>query len=175
MEAARSEGILENNGHPEGLLAPPGIEHIVKDPKQPMTVYLFIRREGELDPEDRHWTVLWVLPRSDAKPGQVVVRILEIVREINHPHLTNWGPLARIRRAESMEKALIAIGELSFAERQALEKIAKNTPVYRPNGVYNCQHWVIDVLSQAIHDIPSFGRTSIEEILRVNGRPGLLW
>ncbi|EJT97528.1 hypothetical protein DACRYDRAFT_111577 [Dacryopinax primogenitus] len=175
MEAARSGGILENYGHPEDLPAPPGIEHLVKDPSERITVYLFVRQESELEPEARHWAVLWILPWSYAEPGQVVVRILEIVREVLRPHLTNWGPLTRIRRADSMEKALIAIGELSFAERQALEKIAKNTPVYRPNGVYNCQHWVIDVLSQAIHDGLPFDRTPIEEILRVNGRPDLLW
>ncbi|EJT97524.1 hypothetical protein DACRYDRAFT_119218 [Dacryopinax primogenitus] len=177
MEAARSQGILPNNGLPEDRLPPPNNDHLAPELDVIMPVYLFIGKGEQQEPTYRHWSLVWVLPWRLQRPpsGYAAVRTLELTQEFPALHLTNWGPLTRTRYVQSLQMGLIPLGKLSFAERQLLEQIAKNTPVYRPNGIYNCQHWVIDVISKGIHDGLPFDRTPIEEILRVNGRPDLLW
>jgi len=39
---------------------------------------------------------------------------------------------------------------MSLGERKALEAIALITEVYEPNGAWNCQDWVIEVLRKAV-------------------------
>jgi len=39
---------------------------------------------------------------------------------------------------------------MSLGQRKALEKIALSTEVYEPNGAWNCQDWVIEVLRKAV-------------------------
>jgi hypothetical protein len=38
---------------------------------------------------------------------------------------------------------------MNLGQRKALEEIASTTEVYEPNGLWNCQDWVAEVLRKA--------------------------
>jgi len=110
-------------------------------------VELFVNRAY---PEQRgqHWAISWTV--GDLPPRHKVQRILHIVTEIGCNHYTNWGPVTRTY--DPLELAAIPIAQLTPAQRVALEGIAVRTEVCVPNGEWNCQDWVIEVLARAVED-----------------------
>lgn len=128
-------------------MGPVGIEHLYRDPDLPLPVELLINRAY---PEQRgqHWAISWTV--GNLPPRHKVQRILHIVTEIGCKHFTNWGPLTRT--FDPLELAVVPIAELTRAQRVALEEIAARTEVCVPNGEWNCQDWVIEVLASAVED-----------------------
>ncbi|KAJ7292929.1 hypothetical protein C8J57DRAFT_10660 [Mycena rebaudengoi] len=80
------------------------------------------------------------------------MRRLQIVKEFGFSHLTNWGPMTKsMGSARTLANSdITTIANLSLEDRQRLEHIASRTQVYEPNGIWNCQDWVKDVLRQAV-------------------------
>ncbi|KAJ6586520.1 hypothetical protein DFH09DRAFT_1308537 [Mycena vulgaris] len=137
---------MENMGRPlDGRLGPVGIEHLHKDPDLPLAVELLINRTYP-DLRGQHWTISWTV--GNLPPRHKVQRVLHIVREIGCDHYTNWGPLTR--SFNPLEYASVPIAELTLAQRRTLEGIAARTEVCVPNGEWNCQDWVIEVLECAV-------------------------
>ncbi|KAJ6578186.1 hypothetical protein B0H19DRAFT_1062721 [Mycena capillaripes] len=139
---------MENMGRPlDGRMGPVGIEHLYRDPDSSLPVELLINRTY---PERRgqHWAISWIV--GTLPPRHKVQRILHIVTEIGRNHYTNWGPVTRT--FDPLELAAVPIAELTHVQRVALEKIAAQTDVYIPNGQWNCQDWVVDVLAHAVED-----------------------
>lgn len=128
-----------------GRLGPVGIEHLYRDPDLELPVELLINRSC---PELRgqHWAISWTV--GDLPPTHKVQRILHIVAEVGCKQYTNWGPVTR--SFNPLELAAVPIAQLTLAQRRALESIAAQTQVCVPNGVWNCQDWVIEVLGRAV-------------------------
>jgi hypothetical protein len=137
--------IMPNKGRPSGRLSPVGIDHIYKDPNTMLPVELLIIND-HVDPRSRHWSISWTVGQSPA--GDYVQRVLHIVREVGYNHYTNWGPCTRVMRAD--DATVVCITEMGKADRLALEDIARETNVFIPNGLWNCQDWVMEVLKKAV-------------------------
>ncbi|KAJ6514344.1 hypothetical protein C8R47DRAFT_1033148 [Mycena vitilis] len=137
---------MENMGRPrDGRRGPVGIEFSFPDPDTTLPVELLINRAY---PEQRgqHWAISWTV--GDIPPHHKVHRVLHIVREIGCDHYTNWGPITRSFDPRDYEA--VPVAELTLTQRVVLEQIAAKTEVCVPNGEWNCQDWVREVLAKAV-------------------------
>jgi hypothetical protein len=138
-------------GRPPGRISPVGIEHIYRDPDIDLPVDLLVAK-AHPDPRGRHWSISWRVGKSTPSPGdesvEHVQRVLHVVQELGFKYYTNWGPKTRFFDPTSF--TAIPIATMSLGKRKALEEISLDTEVYEPNGVWNCQDWVIEVLRKAV-------------------------
>jgi hypothetical protein len=137
---------LPNNGIEPTMLEPQGIDHLYPDPDRSIQVYLVVVPSCSSDPTDYHWMVDWIVFENG---GTVIVRHLQIVRELGCDHLTNWGPITVTATGDITKRFIL--GELTRSQRKDLERIAQNNPVMVPNGRWNCQHWTADLLKKAVN------------------------
>jgi len=66
------------------------------------------------------------------------------VREVGFDYYTNWALKQGFFDPTSLKAFPIAT--MNLKERKVLEDIASTTEVFEPNGIWNCQDWVIEVL-----------------------------
>jgi hypothetical protein len=137
-------------GRPVGRISPVGIEHIYRDPDIDLPVDLLVNGNHP-NTRGRHWSISWRVgkPSADAEEEspEYVQRVLHVVREVGFDYYTNWGPKTRFFDPTSF--AAIPIATMNLGQRKALEEIASTTEVYEPNGLWNCQDWVAEVLRKA--------------------------
>ena len=134
---------------------PPGVDHIFRDEDSPRSVGLVVwdMENSSIPPNSRHWAITWQV--GVASTGDRVHRRLAITRERGPDgqldHLTNWGPKTHMMSMQSeSDTTFIPIATLTYTQRQWLEGIAAEEPVLKPNGWWNCQHWVVSVLVKCI-------------------------
>jgi hypothetical protein len=154
MSASETQWIVKPNmGRPPGRISPVAIDHIYRDPDIDLLVYLLVNSDHP-DARGRHWSISWQVGELDESSGtdspriHRVERVLHIVREVGLEYYTNWGPITRF--FETTHFNAIPIATISLLNRKALEEIASSTEVYEPNGAWNCQDWVVEVLRKAI-------------------------
>jgi len=71
------------------------------------------------------------------------------------PGYVYWGPITQAHDF-SRECRLVPMAGLGRGKRAALERIANGVGVIRPNGWWNGQNWVVEVLERAVeHDLIS--------------------
>ncbi|KAJ6618171.1 hypothetical protein B0H10DRAFT_1795970, partial [Mycena sp. CBHHK59/15] len=128
-------------------LGPVDVKHLFRDPDSPLIMELLINRQHK-DLRGQHWALSWTV--GDLPPKHKVQRILHVVTEVGYKHYTNWGPVTRT--FDPMDMDNVPVATLTLTQRQALEAIAAQTPVYVPNGEWNCQDWIIEVLRQAVEE-----------------------
>lgn len=148
--------ILPNMGR-DGLEEPPSVDFLYQDPKDealPVEILVWDVNSNEIQPGDRHWAISWTVGQSEEASHLMVRRLLQIVRENRQDgggpldYLTNWGPVTRTDDDETANAVCYRFAILSYHQRKQLETIAASQPVVKPNGWWNCQHWVRDVLTQ---------------------------
>jgi hypothetical protein len=100
-------------------------------------------------PRERTWALCW-------SPANGVVRILGTVRAAPEKEsYVYWGPVTQAYDF-SRECRLIPVANLGRGKRAALERVANSVGVMRPNGWWNGQNWVVEVLKRAVeHDLIS--------------------
>jgi hypothetical protein len=98
--------------------------------------------------QEFHWSISWTVGKLSNT--QWVQTVLHVVREVGYAHYTNWGPKTTF--FEPAIREAIPIATLTHTHRQALQRIASSTEVYFPNGRWNCQDRVIEVLRQAVDE-----------------------
>jgi hypothetical protein len=156
---------LENFGRPEWV----GPVSLFKynDPNETLVVYLtVIRATPRLSytptSHDQHWMFTWYIGRNSE--GQDVVRVAQIVQEIGRDHLTNWGAITVIERADIITNGVkLPLAQMTLAQRQAFETISNGMRVRRPDGEWNCQDWCKSVLKSSVEN----GLVTQEEVDRV--------
>src|SRR5258707_10579534 len=136
---------LPNNGIELSMDEPQGIDHLYPDPNDSLPIRLIVVSSPSSDPTDNHWMVVWTVSDDE----EIIVRRLQIVREIGYDHLTNWGAIT-VTAGDIRNSPRFALGELLLSQRKKLEGIAQGTPVMMPNGEWNCQHWIADLLDRAV-------------------------
>ncbi|KAF8074832.1 hypothetical protein FPV67DRAFT_1575000 [Lyophyllum atratum] len=144
-------------GRDSSIREPPGVEHLYPDEDSPRIVMLVVSSMGNESvlPSHRHWAIAWRV--GTASTNDHVHRQLEVTRERGPygplDHLTNWGPKTRIAGPQAdTDATFIPIATLSYAQRQWLERVAAAEQVLKPNGWWNCQHWVVSVLVKCIQE-----------------------
>ncbi|KDQ10956.1 hypothetical protein BOTBODRAFT_468965 [Botryobasidium botryosum FD-172 SS1] len=139
---------LDNFGRPSGVLPPIDISWIHPDNEDVVKeVDLMVGSGIPGPPRHYHWKLSWLVATTE---DGLVHRRIEIVREIERDHLTNWGPYTKIGPVISANTHLHTIGALNLSQRRELERIAEQEPVRVPNGEWNCQDWIISVLQKAV-------------------------
>ncbi|KAA1470861.1 hypothetical protein DENSPDRAFT_880032 [Dentipellis sp. KUC8613] len=101
-----------------------------------------------------------------------VARVLEVRREDGREHCTFWGPVTRCmplacalprpaHPALSLPAStnahhhpnagarFVPVARLTLAQRRMLEKLAGAVRIMKPNGWWNGQNWVVEVLKAA--------------------------
>jgi hypothetical protein len=146
-------------GRPSFVREPPGVEHIYPDPQdRSLPVMLAVWKKVGIPPQKRHWAIVWQV--GTASTGDSVHRMLAIVRERGPTglldYLTNWGPKTRIAGPDLQNTGETVIyyplETLTYAQRQALEKIGAAEVVHEPDGKWSCQTWVESVLDKGMED-----------------------
>lgn len=66
-------------------------------------------------------------------------------------HFLYLGPLTQTVLPSPLHHTF-PLAMLSSSSRAAVERIAADTPVFAPNGVWNCQDWVVTVLEQCVRE-----------------------
>jgi hypothetical protein len=128
------------------------VDHLYPDAQgKSLSVMLVVWKTEHVLPQNRHWAIAWQVGAASNKDP--VHRMLAIVRERGPTgplgYLTNWGPKTRIAGVRTKEDAVFySLAMLTYAQRQALEKISAEEVVHEPDGQWSCQTWVVSVLHQ---------------------------
>ncbi|KAK0500805.1 hypothetical protein EDD18DRAFT_1348222 [Armillaria luteobubalina] len=145
--------ILPNEmGRPFGRLPPIDLSYWSPDPDAEVPVHIMVTRiSGFTDLRDLHWKLVWVVNvTEDDGDVQIYHRRLEVVQEIGCNHLTNWGAVTQVETASSKRfNPRNVVATMTLAQRKELERLAAGVRVEEPNGVWNCQDWIVTVLQQA--------------------------
>ncbi|KAI0026719.1 hypothetical protein K488DRAFT_92003 [Vararia minispora EC-137] len=82
-----------------------------------------------------------------------VARVLQAARAPARDHFTFWGALTRAWTREDMHGARwVLLALLDRPHRRALEHLADNVRLMKPNGWWNGQNWVVALLNAAVED-----------------------
>lgn len=139
---------LEDMGIPTSAIPPPDLSLLYRDSPEDKDVRLVVWFDKP-EPADRRWGIGWTV--GWAPSGAEVLRLLHLMQEPNFNGLTNWGPLTRpLSEEDARLTKRFPIARLSLDARQRLERIAAKTQVQAPDGQYGSQHWVVEVLKQAV-------------------------
>lgn len=146
---------LPNFGRPKGMPPRMGVIKPQDDPKAILPVTLTVcpaiqyRTGARQTSRNCHWMLCWNVGITGT--GHIAQRRLHVHHERDIPHLTNWGPMTdAVTHKEQGAMVVIPLKTMTYAERQALEKIAINALVKVPNGQWNNQDWCIEVLEEAV-------------------------
>ncbi|KAI0262105.1 hypothetical protein BC834DRAFT_845270 [Gloeopeniophorella convolvens] len=98
-------------------------------------------------PRERAWALCWA-------PAAGATRVLGTVRAApDRDSFVYWGPMTLAGDAARERGArLVPVASLSRGKRAALERIAQSVGVMRPNGWWNGQNWVVEVLKRAVEE-----------------------
>jgi hypothetical protein len=138
--------ILPNFGRPYGAIGPVGVDHNYRDSNETKEITLLVYPSSTGVRKDDHWMIYWEVGMYGRMP---VHRRLHLVQETGMLHLTNWGPVTQIAGNATHEAKRYRLGHLTLRQRGTLERIARETQVYAPNGDWNCQNWVFAVIYAA--------------------------
>lgn len=146
---------LPNNGQTKLVRRPVDLDHVYHDPDTDLPILLIATRAvpltgpaaTKLEPRNTHWKLAWAVGTNSL--GLEVQRQVHIIHDLGVDHLTNWGAITKI--SEGHTKA-VEVATKSLDVRRRLEGIALNTPVRRPDGMWNCQDWIITVLEASEKD-----------------------
>lgn len=126
---------------------PIDLDHIFKDKDDILPVFLQATRAGTSNAKENHWIIAWQVGSAD---GCEVHRRVHVVKEVDIPHLTNWGAITKATTLDIASSSVeIPLAKLNLSQRKKLEEIGNATPVYDCDGVWNCQDWVITVFEAA--------------------------
>jgi len=153
-----------NHGIPPPHEFPPyNIQNQHPDPSQPLRVDLRVFRIVNWGtPRDWHWQLVWKVGQ-DRDSTVPAIRVLQINQEGIEREFVFWGPRTIFEDDKSEKAPRVSIGVLELNQRKRLEEIANDVPVLGPKqgvswedvakeGGWNCQDWLIDVLTRAQAD-----------------------
>ncbi|CDO68392.1 hypothetical protein BN946_scf184815.g39 [Trametes cinnabarina] len=120
------------------------------DPNTNLTVYLLVappQRNTVFDPRGLHWSLSWEVRQNVWRHVNVLTH-----RQPNqpspNPRYIYFGPLTKTGGDGTLQTVKIIVGNMSLAMRQRIEALAWSVPVMYPNGQWNCQDWLIDLLGR---------------------------
>ncbi|KAI9451824.1 hypothetical protein BJY52DRAFT_1190733 [Lactarius psammicola] len=136
-----------HNGVQPGMKPPPSLPAgAFPEPDGPRVVHVVVSGYPAPTrplPRERTWALCW-------SPANGVVRILGTVRAAagqGEPRVL--GPITQ-QSEFPRECRLVPVASMGRGKRAALERIANGVGVMRPNGWWNGQNWVVEVLKRAV-------------------------
>ncbi|KAI0711517.1 hypothetical protein C8Q76DRAFT_61293 [Earliella scabrosa] len=143
-------------------LAPPSNDHLYREVNEPREVFILVygpRQLHNVRARDLHWSIYWEVSGGGGKlihlvqedepifvlPGQARGATIIPTRR-----LVYWGPQTRSPGNATHGARRISLGVMSLAHRQEIERIAWKVLVHKPDGQWNCQHWIINLLYKMV-------------------------
>ncbi|TFK53998.1 hypothetical protein OE88DRAFT_1140594 [Heliocybe sulcata] len=147
----------------QGRMAPDGITPlrfrqdmawVCPDNHGDLPPYILIRRSSDPThtPRDLHWMIVWAIKRDED-----VWRVIHVVQEravgaeIANDYLSNPHPRTHFLQPDTVTQGrLVGLATLTRPQRQLVEQIVCEHPVRAPDGRWNCQDFIEEVLERAI-------------------------
>ncbi|KAI0360324.1 hypothetical protein OH77DRAFT_1418213 [Trametes cingulata] len=99
-----------------------------------------------LTPRDLHWSLAWQIKGTAAWRQIHVLQEKMIDGPPPQPRYVYWGALTKSAGPTDSVATKHSLGIFSLADRQKIEDLAWKTPVMIPDGTWNCQDWLLDLL-----------------------------
>lgn len=105
-------------------------------------------------PRDLHWSIAWQIRDTGAwRQVHVVEEKIEVAREQRPLQLyVYWGPLTKSSGPTDGVAKRYSLGVFPLAQRLQIEELARQVPVMVPDGTWNCQDWILDLLSRMVSE-----------------------
>ncbi|KAI0336633.1 hypothetical protein GY45DRAFT_1315217 [Cubamyces sp. BRFM 1775] len=129
---------------------PINLDWTAKDPDVDLPVYIIVsapRDNGPHDPRGLHWRLVWQVARDRWRNVHIVEHRDDRQRAPN-PRYVYWGALTQSSDPSASKSTKVLVGMMSLAMRQSIERLALEVPVMWPDGTWNCQNWILDLLTR---------------------------
>lgn len=103
-----------------------------------------------MTPRDLHWSLAWPIS------GTAAWRQIHVVTESMsdgpppQPRYVYWGAMTKSAGPVDSVATRQSVGVFSLADRLRIEGLARDTPVMVPDGTWNCQDWLLDLLQRIV-------------------------
>ncbi len=149
-----AEWLREQGRYGLNRLPPPSVDHVYQDTKVDREVFILVYAPTEMGygHRDLHWSLAWNVSGGALRHIHVIT---EPDGEDNHGipthRLVYWGPITKTPPRPGSATTLaqrVPLGTMDYEKRQAIERISWETPVHVPDGQWNCQSWIADLLNR---------------------------
>ncbi|KAI0707568.1 hypothetical protein C8T65DRAFT_808940 [Cerioporus squamosus] len=139
-----------------GLRNPPPISngHLARDTNvdREVVVMVFPPIPGLIrTPRDAHWSLSWRVDAGGWKHLHVVTLDTSYDPRLRKRYVY-WGPETKTVGEAKRGAQHVSLGYMSPAVRRRIEALAWTVGVAKPNGDWNCQNWIIDLLCKICQD-----------------------
>ncbi|KAI0707551.1 hypothetical protein C8T65DRAFT_718587 [Cerioporus squamosus] len=153
---APAEYLPEQGRYGLRILPPPNNDHLAKDTDVERNVVVLVyplqRRPGYTPTSrDLHWSVSWRVDKGGWKHLHVIAENTSYDPQLPRRYVY-WGPITKTAGHATSGAVEVLLGSMSLAVRRRIEQIAWSVQVAKPNGQWNCQNWVIDLLCKICQD-----------------------
>ncbi|RPD52408.1 hypothetical protein L226DRAFT_496274 [Lentinus tigrinus ALCF2SS1-7] len=148
---------LPEQGRKGIRILPPGSnDHLAPDTDVYRKIVILVYPPLALRPgvtptaRDLHWSLSWRV-----KDGWRHIHI-NAENTSYDPQLPRryvyWGPITKSSGYATSGAKEVPLGYMSLAMRRRIEQLAWSVQVARPNGQWNCQNWIVDLLCKMHQD-----------------------
>ncbi|KAL7283972.1 hypothetical protein ACG7TL_001244 [Trametes sanguinea] len=151
MGEGTSEVPMPEQGRANSTGLPPiDMSWCFPDPDTSLTVYVLVSAPIDVtkfDPRDLHWSLSW-----EVQPN--VWRHINVLyhersdQPAPNPRLVFWGPLTKMGDIAISGERRVPVAVMTREMRKRIEELAWTVPVIYPNGQWNCQNWLVDLLGR---------------------------
>ncbi|TFK80585.1 hypothetical protein K466DRAFT_605213 [Polyporus arcularius HHB13444] len=141
-----------------GIRIPPPLnnDHLAKDTDEERNVVVMVypprRAPGYVpNPRDLHWSLSWRVDKGGWKHLHVTAEDTGYDPRLPRRYVY-WGPITKSAGNATSGAVEVPLGRMSLAVRRRIEQLAWGVQVAKPNGQWNCQNWVLDLLCKIYWD-----------------------
>ncbi|KAI0765205.1 hypothetical protein C8Q74DRAFT_1371053 [Fomes fomentarius] len=132
---------------------PPSIDHLHPDINDSREVYILVYGPTErgLRASELHWSLAWYVREGAVRHIHIVSE--RVGSDSRGRRLVYWGPVTKSPPKPGSATVMarkISLGPMTFQMRQAVETLSWQIPVQVPDGRWNCQLWIIDLLNKMV-------------------------
>ncbi|KAI0315312.1 hypothetical protein OF83DRAFT_1132613 [Amylostereum chailletii] len=135
-----------------------------RDPDKALSVYLCVHpAEGfaiNLTQRDLHWSIGWhIMDEIQPGPQPMLRQVWRQIHVVTHnrdydpppqPRLVFWGTITSIVGQRTTNAEHLELGIMTLQTRSQIEALALQVPVMAPDGTWNCQDFLKDLLQKMV-------------------------
>ncbi|OSD02660.1 hypothetical protein PYCCODRAFT_1435312 [Trametes coccinea BRFM310] len=120
------------------------------DPDISLPVYILVSPpvdSTKFDPHGLHWSLSWEVKKDVWRHVNIITH-MQPNQPPPNPRYVYFGALTKSIASDTPMERRILIGKMTLAMRREIEALAWTVPVMWPNGQWNCQDWLLDLLAR---------------------------
>ncbi len=131
------------------ILPPLNNDHLARDNEVDQEVVLFVYGPGggTTSPRDLRWSLAWQVSNGGWKHIHVTAENTPYDRHLPWRYVY-WGPQTKTAGLATYQARKTSLGVMNSATRKRIEAIAWEVGVAKPDGQWNCQHWILALLGK---------------------------